>query len=280
MRIQILFFPLMILTVSYLLGGCNDNSGSDPDTVTLTGAVYASPVSDTQVSVKTLDGDIIAGPVNSDSNTGNYTVEIDKSFLSQALIVESSGNTSASANEEPALAGLATYLAPGKLNTDATVSLTPGTTIIRDLITLHGKTQQEAEDIFQDIFDYLPDISVIPKPGDGQLIERLAAARADAFLQLTTELGLLEESQPRLFDLLLAIAADLADKKADGRNILGEIIDIGSTGKQLPEDIQNLFTLIFTRLLTSSNMTKPSVEEAGKILPPATSVLFAMTHDK
>ncbi len=263
MKIRTFFFLLGVLTFGSLLSGCNDNSSDTVDTVTLTGVVYPPPAGDAQISVKTPGGDMIADPVNLDSS-GNYAIKIDKNFLSDALIVESSAITRSSSEETETptgSAGLAVFLPPSRLNTDTMANLTPGTTIIRDLITRHGKTRQEAEKIFKDIFDYLPDISVIPRPDSSKADEFLAAVRADAFRELTTELGLMNS---QLLDLLLAIATDLADSKADGRDINGLIIDIGSTGKQLPEEIQNILALIFARLFTSNNnVMEPAIKKTN-----------------
>ncbi len=249
-----LFLTLLLASSSLLLlGGCNGSSSSkkDSDTATISGSVYAAPVSGAQVSIKTAGGETVAGPVQSDSG-GNYSIEIDKNRLSGALIVESAGGSfSDEATDLSVNAGsLTTHVPAGALSSGTTVSLTPGTTIIARLITAHRKTPQQAEEAFRNAFGYTPDSSVIPSASGGEEVRLRAGLRAAAFSQLNMDLSMTAEQQ---FELLAAIADDLADGTADGSNDDGTPVKIGSTGEQLPTDLRNRFARAMTGFFTSAN---------------------------
>ena len=252
----------VLLGAAGLLGGCGGSSGSD-DSATISGSVYAAPVSGAQVSIRTAGGETVAGPVQSGSD-GNYTIKVDKDRLAEALIIESTGGTfTDEATGLSVTAGsLATYVAAGKLASGSTVSLTPGTTIVGQLITAHQKTPQQAEDAFKSAFGYTPDSSIAPSASGGDEARLRAGLRAAAFSQLNMDLGLQAAEQ---FDLLQAIANDLTDGTADGSNAGGPV-NIGSSGKQLPADIQSRFSRSMTKFFASAhNTTGLTADKIGSI---------------
>jgi len=265
-----LCLSVLLLGTGGLLSGCGGSSGSD-DSVTISGSGYAAPVSGALVNIRTAGGATVAGPVRSGSN-GNYTIEVDRDRLAEPLVVEATGG--AFTDEATALpvsdAGtLVAYVAAGKLSGDATVSLTPGTTIVGQLITAHGKTPQEAENAFKEAFGYTPDSSLVPRASGGEETQRLAGLRAAAFSQLTMDLGLQAAQQ---FNLLQAIASDLADGTADGSDTAGPV-NIGSSGKQLPADIQSRFARSMTSFFASANNTTGLTADKIGSLPEGNLVL-------
>ncbi len=157
------------------------------------------------------------------------------------------------------------YIPGGSLGAGSAVNLDPSSTIIYHMVTKHGKTLSDAETIFTAAFGYAPDTSVTPKnaPSSGDdVAERLAGLRAIAFSQLTKDLGL---APVRQFSLLAAMARDLADGVLDGMNdgVQVEIIP----GVSMPEDIQNMFELALTGLLTNTtvNLTGLTPDQIGHL---------------
>ncbi len=271
MNNRILLLPLFTLVAGSLLSGCGGgSSGSDDGTATISGTVYAAAVSGAQVNLKSVDGTVLAGPVITNDN-GEYTLQVEKGRLGEALLLEANGGSYI--DEATGLsvdAGtLAAYVAAGKLAPGTKVSLTPGTTIVKKLITAHGKTPQVAEETFKNAFGFAPDSSVTPRSKDGEEAQLRAALRAAAFSQLTMDLGLRAAQQ---FDLLSAIAADLADGAADGQAD-GRPITIGDSGKSLPIDIQSRFSRSMTRFFASANNTTGLTADKIGTLPEGNIVL-------
>ncbi len=270
MKTRTTLFPLFLLAASGLLSSCGGSSGSGDDTASISGTVYASAVAGAQVTLKSANGETIAGPVATGSD-GGYTLKVDKGRLGEPLIIESSGGTFT--DEATGLkvdaGSLAAYLAAGELASNPNVSLTPGTTIIRELVVTRGKTPEEAKEIFKNAFGFTPDRSVAPRAKDGEENQLRAALRAAAFSQLNMDLGLQAAEQ---FALLEAIAGDLADGTADGSNA-GNPVDIGSTGKRLPIDIQSRFSRSMTRFFASANNTTGLTADKIGSLPEGNVVL-------
>ncbi len=265
-----LYLSPFIIAVAGLLNGCGGSSSSSNESATITGSVYAAPVSGAQVSIKTAGGETVAGPVLSGSD-GNYTIKIDKDRLAEALIVESAGGTYT--DEATGLSvtagGLMAYVAGGKLTSGSSVSLTPGTTIIGQLVTVHEMTLSRAEKTFDEAFSYLPDSAVVPSISSGEEAQLRAGLRAAAFSLLNMNLGLQAAEQ---FDLLAAITEDLADGVMDGNGVEG-LVNIGSSGKPLPADLETRFSRSIARFFDNASDSAPLVAGEIAILPDKIGIL-------
>ena len=160
------------------------------------------------------------------------------------------------------------YVSAGSLSNGSSVSATPGSTIIAELVMNHGKTMAEAEAAFAAAFGYTPDMSVTPADAttapaaDETDDETLAGFRAGAFSQLAMDLGLSQDDQ---FDLFAALAQDLSDDKLDGVDASGAVA-IGATGKSLEVDIQNRFSMALVNFKNNpNNLTGLDNNEFGDI---------------
>jgi hypothetical protein len=168
---------------------------------------------------------------------------------------------------------LAAYVAGGSLSSASFVNLEPASTIVADLVKNHGKTLTEANTIFSGAFGYTPDISVAPKNAStAGVAERLAALRAITYSQLTKDLSLGPNEQ---FDLLTAIAEDLADGVLDGTNA-STVVSLG-TGT-VPEDIGNRFEHSLVSLLTNTTCNKTGLTTAEIGSLPFAKVALTNTY--
>ncbi len=246
-----------------LLAGCGGgSSGSGDATTAISGTVYASAVSGARVTVRTTAGDTIAGPVTS-GDDGSYTIQVPNDRLSGALIIKAQGGTytdEATGLQVSDAGSLTAYVMGEELSTKPKVALTPGSTILEMLVTEHGKTLREAEEIFATAFGYTPDSTILPA-ATGDEPQQRAVLRAGAFSRLNMDLGLLAADQ---FELLKAIARDLSDGTADGSDSSGPVA-IGTTGKRLPADPQNRFARALAGFFASAN--SPTDLTADKIGP-------------
>jgi hypothetical protein len=203
-------------------------------------------------------------------------VSIPAASLASDLIFSSTSGTfkdEATGNDTPAKE-LAAYVAGGSLSSASSVNLEPASTIVTDLVRSHGKTLTEANTIFSGAFGYTPDISVAPKNAStANVAERLAALRAITYSQLTKDLSLSPNEQ---FDLLTAIAEDLADGVLDGTNT-STVVSLG-TGT-VPEDIENRFERSLVGLMTNTavNLTGLTADQIGS-LPCAKVALTDSYH--
>jgi hypothetical protein len=230
--------------LALILSAC-DSSDSGPASATITGSIFAAPVSGASVTVRDAGGNIVAGPAATDSG-GQYGISIPDADLAQALVFEGEGG---SFNDEATgastdAATLTAYAAANSLGAGAQVHATPGSTIVERLITQHGMTPAQALAAFQESFAYTPDLSLAPTdatdPEAGATVERkLAGLRAAVFSQLASDLGLDPAGQ---FPLLLALARDLSDGALDGADG-GGAIPVSGTALTLPVDIRNRFVL-------------------------------------
>jgi len=238
---------LTLVSVVALQAACSTGTSSTPAAVTsISGIITAAPVNGAEVNVEDTGGNPVAGPVSTDKN-GLYTdLVIPDGSLGQDLIIISTGGTftdEATGNSGTAGAMYA-YTSAGSLSNGSSVSATPGSTIIAELVMNHGKTKAEAETAFAAAFGYTPDMSVNPAdattvPAAGETYaETLAGFRAGAFSQLAMDLGLSQNDQ---FDLFVALARDLSDDTLDGVDASG-VVAIGTTGFSLQANIQNRFS--------------------------------------
>lgn len=245
---SVLKFAPLALAVSCsltLLSGCS-SSDSAPANATISGTIVAAPVNGADVSVVDGNGNVVAGPVKTDA-TGQYTLSIPTASLAQELIVKSTDGTFK--DEATGNAGTAgemyAYASANSLSDGSSVSVTPGSAIIADLVMNHNKTMAQAEAAFAAAFGYTPDTSITPADAttapaaDETDASTLAGFRAAVFSQLAMDLGLSQDDQ---FEMFAALAKDLSDDKLDGVDTSGAIA-IGTTGKTLEADIQNRFTM-------------------------------------
>jgi len=260
---------LVLAAFLVLLAGCggsSNNAAPSTDT-TVSGSVYAAPVSGATVVVLNSAGTTtIAGPVTTTVD-GRYSIGIPSSFLTGTILFRSSGGTFVDeATGATTTAGsLAAYMSMGSMGSNASVNLDPSSTIIADLMRIHGRTNADASALFASAFGFAPDASIAPCNAPYSTVsstaQRLAGLRAMAFSQLTKDLGLSPIDQ---FDLLAALAQDLADGILDGKNA-STPVSLG-TGS-VPEDIMNKFERALVTCLsnTTSNLTGLTVDQVGNL---------------
>jgi len=243
---------VLLLTVSFIAscGGSNAGSPLASSTTTISGSVFAAPVAGaTVVALDSTGTTTIAGPVTT-ANDGTFSMTLPVSALSSTLIISSASGTfvdEATGVSTPAR-DLSAYVTGGGLG--AAVHLDPASSIIARPIREHGRTHDQATAAFSGAFSFLPDLSVPPRnlpSASATAAQRLAALRAIAFSQLTKDLGLNPTDQ---FDLLAAIAEDLADGTLDGMNAAVPV-SVG-TGTALPPDIESRLERALVSLLSNT----------------------------
>ncbi len=237
------WLTLSVIPLAGFLTACGSSSNDEgTDTTTVTGSVTAAPVDGASVVARDTAGNILAGPVSTAAD-GTYTLRIAKASLASDLLLVSSGGTyTDEATGLNATAGtLAAHIAGGSLSAAGQAHMTPASTIVHDLLHTHGMSLTAAQSAFASAFGFDAETSLAPvdatNPPVGASDARLLAGlRAAAFSQLTMDLGLTTAEQ---FDLLPALAEDLADGSLDGVGANGAVTVAGST--LLPADIQNRF---------------------------------------
>jgi hypothetical protein len=270
---------LLVGAAMMIINACGSSSSDAPaptptETTSVTGSVYASSVSGAAVVVKDASGNTIAGPVTSGSD-GTYSIDIPTSALASDLsIVSVNGTFTDEATGLTTTAGmLAAYVSGGTLTTGP-LSLDPSSTIVYSLVTNYGKSVADANTAFNAAFGFTPDTSITPMNDDtSETTQRLAALRAGAFSQLTSDLGL---APARQFDLLEAISQDLADGTLNGKNG-STTVSIG-TSTAMPEDIENRFESALVSLLsnTTANLTGLTAADIGAL--PFSKVALTDTY--
>ena len=268
------FTSSLVVGLAACGGGGDNNSNSD---TTVSGSVFASAVNGANCELQDSNAQTIAGPFTT-SSTGNYSVDVPNSVLSEDLILLCSGGTyTDEATGSSQTAGtLAAYVSGGSLGSSPNIHATPDSTIIHKLVTEYSKTLAAAQSSFDDAFGYEPDSSIAPRdatvtPGTNDSEdELLAGLRAAAFSQLTVDLGLGADQQ---FVLLDALAQDLSDDTLDGVDSVGNIT-ISGTVDELPNDIQSQYVASLLKFHDddTKNKTELSNAEIG-ILPLAKTVL-------
>ncbi len=245
-------FPLIVSCFYSLLSGCSSSSSSD---VSINGAIVAAAVNGAQVSLVDDNGNVVAGPVSTDT-TGQYTMTLPMGSLAQNLIVKSTGGTfkDEATGNTTAAGEMLTYISANTLGDGDNVCATPGSTIIAQLVMQHNKTMTQAENAFSNAFGYTPDKSVVPAnamspAASSDNKEKLAGFRAAAFSQLALDLGLSHDNQ---FDMFSALAQDLSDDVLDGIDASGAV-DIGTTGLRLEADIRSRFSAALINFYANSN---------------------------
>ncbi len=262
---------LLTILVLMLLSACGGGGGDSPSsgtagTTTVTGSVFASSVAGANVSAKNASGLTIAGPVTSAAD-GTYSLNIPTASLASDLIIESDrGTFTDEASALQTTAGkMAAYLKGGSLLAGSPVNITPTSTILHALVTKYGLTPDNASAVFNSAFGYTDDVSVAPKNApltatDNDTQSRLAFLRVAAFSQLTKDLGLPPDKQ---FDLLAAIAQDLADGTLDGKDDNASV----AVNSVSLEDVQCRFAIALATLQndTTTNKTGLTAAQLGSL---------------
>ncbi len=264
------FAPLALaVSCSIILTACG-GGGSDSGTTdaTISGAIVAAPVDGAQVSVTDVSGNLVAGPVS--TTAGQYSLIIPAGSLGLSLILKSTGGTfTDEATGNSGNAGeMSAYMAANSISGSSSVSATPGSTIVAELVLTHSKTLTQAKQVFADAFGYTPDITITPADATDTATAtasdeaKLAGYRAASFSQLAMNLGLSQDSQ---FDMFTALAKDLSDDTLDGVDASGSI-SIGSTGHNLNANIQNDFSTALVNFHSSVyNQTDMANDEIGNV---------------
>jgi hypothetical protein len=259
MKIKIPFFyPIFLLVLVGAVAGCNDSNDNNPaaTSTTISGSVFAAPIAGADVTVKDINGNTVAGPVSTNTN-GNYQVEIPNEALSGALVFQSTGGSfddEATGDTSVAAGTMSAYIKAKALSAGMQVHMTPGSTIVRQMMSEHGMLYSDAQDAFNGAFGYVPDTGLVPSnavsPGaSANDSQKLAGLHAAAFSQLALKLGI---SSAQQFDLYAALADDLSDGALNGQNANGAVA-IGSSMKVLPEDIQNQYVQALVDFRASGN---------------------------
>ncbi|MDT8383389.1 MAG: hypothetical protein RRB22_03145 [Gammaproteobacteria bacterium] len=230
------------------LAGCSsDDTAHDHAThaLTLTGSAFAAAVNGAHCMVKDpANGAILEGPVTTDA-AGDYRITVHEAYLQGELLLECSGGSyvDEATGSSVADAGiLSAHIAADSLDEDDQVHATPASTLLATLINRFGHSLAEAQALFTSAFGFSPDHAIAPADAtheapDATDAQRLAGLRAAAFSQLGNDLGL---DPARQFDMLSALAEDLADGQLDGAGSAGGIT-LAGTATALGADIQNRF---------------------------------------
>ena len=225
---------------------CSSSSDSGPASAAISGSVVAAPVSGASVQLKDAAGNALADPVITGSD-GSYSVTF-TGAVPDALVLESTGGTySDEASGAATDAGmLMAYVDGASMSAGGELHATPASTIVSKMVMTHGMTLTDAQAAFESAFGFAADTATAPADAtapaaDATEEELLAGLRAAAFSQLTADLGLTPVEQ---FDLLTALAADLADGALDGMDTGGAVAV--TTSLMLPVDIQNRFVTALT----------------------------------
>jgi len=252
-----------------LLSGCSSSSSNNSSTdASISGTIVAAPVNGAQVSVVDGSGNVVSGPVNTNS-TGQYTLNIPNGSLNQDLIIKSTGGTfTDEATGNNGVAGeMFAYAPANSINDGDSICATPGSTIIANLVMNHNKTMTQAQNAFANAFGYTPDVSVTPLDAtltDAEASEaaKLAGFRAATFSQLAMDLGLSQNNQ---FEMFTALAKDLSDDVLDGVDDASSV-DIGTTGVTLQANIQNSFAKALVNFhLSGYNETDLNNAQIGNV---------------
>lgn len=249
-----LSFPLRISTLCLAgltaigLAGCgSDDTAHDhaAHALTLTGSAFAAAVNTAHCVVKdAANGVVLEGPVTTDA-AGGYRITVHEAYLQGELLLECSGGhyvDEATGNTVSGAGILSAHIAADSLDEDDQIHATPASTLVAMLVSRFGHSLAEAQTLFSTAFGFTPDHAIAPADAtlaapDASDTQRLAGLRAAAFSQLTHDLGL---DAARQFDLLSALAEDLADGQLDGNGSAG-VITIAGTTIALGADIQNRF---------------------------------------
>lgn len=261
--------PALALAAVFLasvLSACGGGGSDAPSTTTtVTGTVFASPVSGAAVTVRNAAGSIVAGPATT-APTGAFSVAVPNASLAGALRFECAGGTFTDEATNASAAGgrMAAYAEAGSLAAGSAIHLTPMSTLTHDLVVESGLTPAAARAACTSAFGFCDNTSIGPVndnvvPGSDNVARRLCALRAAAFSRLALDLGLPADNQ---FALIDALASDLSDNVLNGRNGAG-VVNM-APGVPLPEDVQNRFGGAFAAMWASAgNRTGLTADQIG-----------------
>lgn len=270
---------IIALPLSMALISCDSSDGGNKsgdnvttEVVSLSGTVFASSVSGAEVTIKSIQGDTLAGPASTGSD-GSFTLDLNTSYLASDLTIVAQGGRyrdEATGETKPA-SELSAHFAGDTLIDGSTTSLTPGSSIVQRLVA-SGMTHGEALTAFETTSGYQPETSVAPLDitdaansgaDSGQL---KAGLRAAAFSQLAKDL---EVDQ---FELITALSTDLADGAQDGQ-ANGSPVAIGNGGASLPTDASARFAQSLIHLFQSDrNLSSLDNNQIGQLPSPGTVV--------
>ena len=214
-----------------------------PTPVTISGSVFAAAVSQATLTVKNENGDTVVEPMTTNADS-TYTIDMLDTDLASDLVFESTGGEftdETTANSNVTAGAMSAYVAGATLSSGDSVHVTPGTSIIADMVTKHNVSLDNAKNIyFSRAFGYNPDISVKPVDitTDAALtasdVSRFAGFYAAAFSKLANTVGLGDEKQ---FGMFSDMAKDLSDGKLDGLDSAGGAVTIGTSTNILEDFI-------------------------------------------
>ena len=239
------FAACCLALVTLMISACGGSSTTPAATTAITGTVVAAPVAGATITVKNSGGATVATATS--GSDGSYSVNIPDTSLAGDLLFETTGGAftdEATGATGVAAGAMAAYIAGGTLSaTASTAHITPSSTIVKKLVA-GGKTLTEAKTLFSATFGFTPDTTVKPDmastAADAALMaaQKLAGFREAVFSQLTSDEGLAGDKQ---FELIDALATDLADGKLDGMN--GTAAVTTASGHPVKADIQSKFEL-------------------------------------
>jgi len=255
---------LLLILAALTIGGCGGSGGgsSSVPTTTVNGTVFAGPAAGATVTVKTVNGAVVATSTISDSS-GNFTVAVPTAALSSDLIFEAGGSGATFTDEATGattpLGTLSAHVPAGTLTAGSQVTLDPASTILQKLIA-GGKSRSAAFTVYSSSFGYKPNSSTVPVFANistsAATAQRLAGFRAAAFSQLTKDVkdqvtGSGIGSAAKQFELLQAIADDLSDGKLDGKKNGASVVT--ASNFTIPEDILNQYNTSLVNFQNSAN---------------------------
>ncbi len=227
-------YTFLACSIGTLAACSSANTGTDtPTSTTITGSIFAAPVSQATLTVTGNGGTVVeAFTTNPDST---YTTVILDTDLASDLVFASTGGEftdEATGTNNVTAGAMSAYVAGGTLGSGDSVHVTPGTSIIADLVTKHNVTPTNAINYFSRAFGYIPDISVKPvdittaASLDASDVSRFAGFYPAVLSQLANDIGLGEDKQ---FAMFSDMAKDLADGELDGLDVSANPVNIGTS---------------------------------------------------
>ena len=156
-------FALILLSASLFIASCNSpRSNATDGFTTITGSVFAAPVSGADVTVLNADGAVIATAVTSIDGTGSYSISLLNSDLSGTLSFESTGGqfTDEATGLTTTAGRLVAYFPAGSLSSGSSVNIDTISTVVSELVTSHGETFDGAKTAVAAAFGYVADTSI------------------------------------------------------------------------------------------------------------------------
>jgi len=218
--ISVSTFLLLMQFITACSSSSSDSAGTSPAYATITGSVFAAPVSGATVTIMNAGGTALATAIT--KTDGTYSVRLLASALSGTLLFESMGGTFVDeATSLTTTAGRLSATVPGgSVSSGGAVHIDTISTIVSKLVASYGKSMDDAKTAVAAACGFVPDPSVAPVLSSGTYTassgnQRIAGLISEVISGLSSTLGLTPDQQ---FDLLEVIAEDLSDGKLDGKN--------------------------------------------------------------